>query len=184
KLLKLDSGRLEVYDTRGCALEDMAWLRKDADRLGPKGEYAQAIDDFTTATGGPRAGGAGVLAPGRWQVKWVEAGYNSAASADRKVDEEQLTAADTSLDEVFSRTPESIEGTESHYWKAQILLFRSAADAGMNKGGLYIKAAAEFKRAAALAAKLKAAGWEEEALKAWAVAAVAEATRQVDAKAS
>jgi serine/threonine protein kinase len=182
-LLKLDSGRLEVYDTRGCAFEDMAWLRKDADRLGEKGEYAQAIDDFTTATGGLGARAAAFMHLGRCKFKWVEDVYYSAKPAARKLDEEQLNAADTSLDEVFSRTPESIEATESHYWKAKVLLLRAAADAGMSKGGLYIKAAAEFKRAAALAAKLKAAGWEEEALKAWAVAAQAEAARQADGKA-
>jgi serine/threonine protein kinase len=180
KLLSLDSGRLEVYDTRGCALEDMAWLRKDADRLAPKGKYFQAVDDFTTATGGVGARPAAFMHLGRCQFKWAEDAYYSAPAAGRKLDEERLAVADTSLEEVFSRTPESIEAIESHYWKAKVLQLRANADGGENKGGLYNQAAAEFKRSAALAAKLKVSGWEEEALKAGAVAAVSEASRQAD----
>ena len=180
KLLALDSGRLEVYDTRGCALEDMAWLRKDADRFGPKGKYAQAVDDFTTSTGGLAARATAFMHLGRCRLKSAQDEFISAPNGNGKLDEEQLTAADSSLDEVFARTPESLEAAESHYWKAEIQLLRYAADGGMAKAAMYSKAAAEFKRAAGLAAKLKSAIWEEESLKAWAVAALNEASRKVD----
>ena len=148
--------------------------------MTPKGKYSQAVDDFTTATGGLAARAAAFMHLGRCRFKWAEDEFNSAPRGAGKLDEEQLTTADSSLDEVFVRMPESIEAVESHYYKAKIQLLRYAADAGLAKAALYAKAAAEFKRAANLAGTLKAAVWEEEALRAWAVAAMTEAIRQGD----
>jgi serine/threonine protein kinase len=178
KLLQLDPGRMDGYDTLGCALEDMAWLRKDADRFTKNGKYAQAIEAFSKVTNDLGARATPWMHRGRCRFKWADDAQAQPGSTG--FDGGLVAAASADLDKVLDLSPDTVEATEAHYWKARLaLLGRTAAQT--NPGGQYALAAGEFQRAADLA-KAYSAAWHETALLEWAVAAYGEADRLAPAR--
>ncbi len=175
-LLKLDRNRKEVYDTRGCTLEDMAWLREDPDRLGPTGKYAQAVDDFTKAIGGFGSRAAPYMHRGRCRFKWAE--DESKKPGATGPDLALLTEAENDLNLVFTLGADTPEAAEAYYWKAQIARFRRDTSGGGEPAELYAQAAEALKKSAELSQRLRLNDWAETALKEWAVAAYYEADRQ------
>jgi serine/threonine protein kinase/L-rhamnose mutarotase len=174
KLLALDPGRQEMYDTRGCAIEDMAWLRGDTDRFGPNGKYAKAIQDFTTAIGGFGSRATPWMHRGRVRFKWAEDALKQPGAAG--LDDSLLTAAAFDLNHVLELTTDSAEALEANFWLAKLLLVRQNAPAA-DKADLYRQAAEAFRRAVDVALALHSADWHETALKTWSVAAYDEAYR-------
>jgi serine/threonine protein kinase len=179
KLLELDPNRLEVYDTRGCAVEDMAWLRADDDRFGPNGIYAKAIDDFTKAIGGYGGRAAPWMHRGRCRFKWAEDLTRQPAATG--LDDGLLTAAANDLNHVLEMTTDTAESLEANYWLGKVALIRQSAP-GVDPAALYRQAAESLRRTAELARSLHLTEWDETALKEWSAAAYLEADRLAPAR--
>lgn len=178
QLLKLEPDLKVLYDTRGCALEDMAWLRRDADRLGDTGKYAEAVKAFTEAVGGLGTRPTPWMHLGRCRFKWAEDEYQQAGGT-RELDEGLLGDASGNLDQAIQRSSGSMVATESYFWKGKIALLRYLAADAAKKAALYAEAEAAFRDALPLARSLKAAAWAEVIQQQWAVAAFQEAQRLV-----
>lgn len=185
KLLDLDSARFDARDTKGCALEDKAWLIKPPDRFGEEGAYAQAIAAFTDALNGLDARAVAQMHRGRCKFKLIEDRVANdpagRASADKLA--EQLADARSDLTDAIAKLDGNYEALESHFWKAKIDLLRYRRGLGAPEKN-YDDAATEFQSARKLAEKLGQQLWSEPITLEWAMAAIEEARRLIDKKES
>ena len=111
KLLILDPGRLDGYDTLGCALEDMAWLLKDSDRFVKDGKYAQAVDAFSKVTTDLSTRATPWMHRGRCRFKWAQDALNQPGSTG--LDGGLTAAAGADLDKVLDLAPDTIDAAGS-----------------------------------------------------------------------
>lgn len=183
QLLALDPKRLEIRDTAGCALEDMAWLLRGPNRFGPNGQYAQAIEEFTQALGGFGERATPWMHRGRCKFKWAEDSYLSKAGP--ALDENLLRDAQSDLAEAANRAGESVEAIEARFWQAKIdrLRYRATDWRDPKRTTLHGSAVGQYDSALRLARELKNEFWAEPIAQEWAVAALEEASRLTDLKA-
>jgi hypothetical protein len=183
RLLALDSKRLEIHDTVGCALEDMAWLLRGPNRFGPNGQYAQAIDEFNRALDGFGERATPWMHRGRCKFKWAEDSFVSRVGGG--LDENLLRDSQSDLEAAVSRASDSVEALEAHFWQAKIerLRYRATDWRDPKRATFHANAVSQFDTALRLARELKNDFWAEPVAQERAVAALEEASRLTDLKA-
>jgi hypothetical protein len=161
--LDLDARNLEAWETRGCVLEDVAWL------LGKADEYKAACDAFDRAKDlGSLAAGKTKpwLGRGRTLVKWVEKDLGDGRPLAAA--EARLKKAVEDLGVVTQWSAGSVEAAEAHFWQARIHGLRSKP----------AEADQEYRKALQAARQQKSDVWVEVILTARGVLAATEADRR------
>jgi tetratricopeptide (TPR) repeat protein len=156
KLLNMENGWLRAWDTKGCVLEDQAWLFKDDPRrFALTGGYAAADKAFTTALKHKGNRAEALMHRGRNQIKWAEDLYEDGAR-QVPVDTGKLKAARADLEDALKQLaarPRPDLQAECHYWRAKAAVVEWLAARPADKADLFDTAAREFEAAAGFAAR-------------------------------
>src|SRR5439155_8442594 len=158
KLVGLNPQSWDGLDSRGCALEDLAWLLRSRDRF--ETGYAQAVKDFDEAIGDQGQRSVARMHRGRTLFKWAE----DKLRARRGFDDAMIRKAEADLATALQETEADAASirAECHYWQARCAMLRHEANIG-DAPALYAAAAKDFATALDFLGKPSASGWFEQA---------------------
>ena len=179
KLLALDPSRLDMCDTKGCALEDKAWLLAPPDRFAETGAYRLAVAEFTKALGGLNPRATAQMHRGRCLFKLAEDRVKNDRTLRPDALSEILSESKSDLSEAIGKAGESSDALEAHYWRGKIemLRYQQPSLTPAQREQAYQAAASDFREARRIADKLQQNLWAEPITLEWALASQMELAR-------